>query len=93
MITDTNLARMYPAEINTLSHPSRQYIVSPGEEGKTMENAEKVINFMAEKNTSRDFTLFAFGGGVVGDLGGFCASIYMAGNRVCSDTYQSAGSG
>jgi len=54
-------------------------VLSPGEETKTLASvlaiAERLISLGADRQT----TLIALGGGVVGDLTGFAASIYMRG--------------
>lgn len=54
-------------------------IIPAGEEYKTFEMAEKIITSMIEAKFNRDALLIALGGGVVGDLAGFAASIYQRG--------------
>ena len=58
---------------------ARPLFVLPGENSKSMATAEKVGAELLEKGADRRSLLVAFGGGVVGDLGGFVASIYMRG--------------
>ncbi|ALD15463.1 3-dehydroquinate synthase [Buchnera aphidicola (Aphis glycines)] len=58
-----------------------QVIISDGEQFKTLNEVEMVISALLEKKHSRDTTLIALGGGVVGDLTGFAASIYQRGVR------------
>ena len=53
--------------------------VPPGENSKSMRMAERVGAELLAKKADRRSLLLAFGGGVVGDLGGFVASIYMRG--------------
>jgi 3-dehydroquinate synthase len=53
--------------------------VPPGENSKSMRMVEKVGAELLGKKADRRSLLVAFGGGVVGDLGGFVASIYMRG--------------
>jgi shikimate kinase/3-dehydroquinate synthase len=53
--------------------------VDGGERAKTMAGAEAVLRAMARAGAGRDDLLVALGGGVIGDLGGFCASIYQRG--------------
>lgn len=55
------------------------YQIAPGEGSKSWNNAEKILNFMLEKNFSRRVPLLALGGGVVGDLAGFVAALYRRG--------------
>lgn len=55
------------------------YIIKNGEASKNAENFLKILNKLAEYHFTRTDTLFALGGGVVGDLTGFCASVYLRG--------------
>lgn len=50
-----------------------------GEETKTMSQAEQILEDMAEKGMTREDHVVAFGGGVVGDIAGFCAHVYQRG--------------
>ncbi len=53
--------------------------VPPGEGSKSLDRAEGIYSQMSENGIDRVSGLVAFGGGVVGDLGGFVASTYMRG--------------
>ena len=53
--------------------------VPSGENSKSMRMVERVGAELLAKKADRRSLLVAFGGGVVGDLGGFVASIYMRG--------------
>lgn len=53
--------------------------VEGGEERKTMVEAERVLRELAVAGARRDDGVLAFGGGVVGDLAGFCAATYQRG--------------
>ncbi len=53
--------------------------VPPGEEAKSFSQAESLCERMARAGLDRSSFLVAVGGGVVGDLGGFVASIYHRG--------------
>lgn len=55
------------------------YTVKSGEESKSINTYQEVIEFCLRINLTRKSLLIAFGGGVVGDLGGFVASTYMRG--------------
>jgi 3-dehydroquinate synthase len=50
-----------------------------GEKHKTMASVEKLARQMALAGADRGSLLIAFGGGIVGDVGGFLAAIYMRG--------------
>lgn len=54
-------------------------ILPAGEAQKSMANVSKIIGDLADLNFSRDDILIALGGGVIGDLTGFAASIYLRG--------------
>ncbi len=53
--------------------------VPAGEGSKSLAVYEEVVRKLARAEVPRGGTLFALGGGVVGDLGGFVASSYMRG--------------
>jgi 3-dehydroquinate synthase len=50
-----------------------------GERYKTLKSVEKLLREMAKAGADRSSLLIAFGGGIVGDVGGFVAAIYMRG--------------
>jgi shikimate kinase/3-dehydroquinate synthase len=75
VVTDENVARHHPVE----GH--EQIVVTPGEERKTMETAEMVLRSLAQARAERGDLVVAVGGGVVGDLAGFCAAVYQRGIR------------
>ncbi len=51
----------------------------PGEKHKTIASVEGLLRQMARAGGDRGSLLIAFGGGIVGDVGGFVASIFMRG--------------
>ncbi|MGA3045893.1 MAG: 3-dehydroquinate synthase [Terracidiphilus sp.] len=53
--------------------------LAPGESHKTLASVEKMLRQMATSGGDRGSLLIAFGGGIVGDVGGFLAAIYMRG--------------
>ncbi|NLY10183.1 MAG: 3-dehydroquinate synthase [Firmicutes bacterium] len=55
------------------------YQLPDGEEYKTFATAEQVLTFLLKHKLSRKTLLVALGGGVVGDLAGFVATIYLRG--------------
>ena len=54
-------------------------IVEPGENSKSLSQARDLYSDMSKNGIDRSSGFIAFGGGVVGDLGGFVASTYMRG--------------
>jgi 3-dehydroquinate synthase len=54
-------------------------ILADGEAHKTLDSAARIFAALAELKASRDATIVALGGGVVGDLAGFAAACWMRG--------------
>ena len=53
--------------------------ISAGEQQKNLDNVERIIGAMLQARLNRNSAMICFGGGVVGDLGGFCAASFMRG--------------
>lgn len=53
--------------------------VDPGESSKSVATWQTLVRAMAQANVTRDATVIAVGGGVVGDLAGFAAASYARG--------------
>jgi len=53
--------------------------IASGETNKNIQTAEKIWTQMAELGMDRHSVLLNLGGGVIGDMGGFCAATYMRG--------------
>jgi 3-dehydroquinate synthase len=53
--------------------------VGSGEASKTLASAEQLCQGMADVELDREAVVFALGGGMIGDLAGFVASVYMRG--------------
>ena len=51
----------------------------PGEKHKTMASVDRLLREMMRAGADRGSLLIAFGGGIVGDVGGFVSAIYMRG--------------
>ena len=75
VVTDSNVARHH-----TVAGEQRM-AVEPGEERKTLSAAEEVLRWLARSGAERGDLVVAVGGGVVGDLAGFCAAVYQRGMR------------
>lgn len=67
-----------------LNKPYEKIVLPDGEKTKSFEYAQRIIQVLLENNFTRDDTLIALGGGVIGDLIGFVASIYMRGIKFIS---------
>ena len=55
------------------------YVVPHGEQSKSLELAEAIYRWMADRRAERGHVVIAVGGGVVGDLAGFVAATYLRG--------------
>ncbi len=77
IFTDSNVYALYQRQIKKLSLPV--FVMAAGEEHKTEETLFALLKEMAEVGLRRTSTLIALGGGVVGDIGGLAASLYMRG--------------
>ncbi len=53
--------------------------VEPGEEHKSLAEAERLYGELSRGRAERQDIIVAFGGGVIGDLGGFVAATYLRG--------------
>ena len=73
MVTDANVARLYPALC------PQAHVVPAGETSKNLEEYGRGLEWMAQSNLPRSGTVAALGGGVIGDLAGFLAATYMRG--------------
>jgi 3-dehydroquinate synthase len=56
--------------------------ITPGEPSKSLAEAERVLRALAAAGMQRSDTIVALGGGVAGDLAGFCAATYQRGVAV-----------
>lgn len=83
IITDLSVAPLYLDEVMAECEPCflkvLSFVIEAGERSKTLKSAETIIKFMIENGFNRDDMIIALGGGVVGDLSGFCAAVYMRG--------------
>ena len=81
IITDENVAKLHLAKLeNSLRGLNiATTIVASGEQSKSFAALEKTCEEILQKNIDRKSLIVAFGGGVVGDLAGFIASILLRG--------------
>jgi 3-dehydroquinate synthase len=81
IVTDANVAALHLAPVlRELGLSGAEVFVLPaGEPAKSWDNAERVLDWLLAAKLPRDGVLVALGGGVVGDLAGFCAALYQRG--------------
>jgi shikimate kinase/3-dehydroquinate synthase len=78
LVTDGNVGRLYG---DALEPVAARIAVMPGEQSKTVAHADIVWTELAKTGMTREDLVVALGGGVVGDLAGFCAATYQRGVR------------
>ena len=87
IVSDANVAPHYLARVEAAfaggANDKRvaAHLLPPGEQEKTLARFGELMSALAVLGASRDATLVALGGGVVGDLTGFAAACWMRGVR------------
>jgi shikimate kinase/3-dehydroquinate synthase len=76
VVSDETVAALYGTRLGGVTHA---IAITPGESHKTLASAERVWESLAAAGMTRADHLVALGGGVVGDLAGFCAATYQRG--------------
>ncbi|HEX4010080.1 MAG TPA: bifunctional shikimate kinase/3-dehydroquinate synthase [Solirubrobacteraceae bacterium] len=79
LVSDYNAGRLYADRLAPLDG---RVTIMPGEQSKTIAHAEIVWSELARGGMTRSDVVVALGGGVVGDLAGFCAATYQRGVRL-----------
>lgn len=77
-VTDSNVYRLYGEMIDDL-FGSNVYVLPAGEANKNIHRLMDILKSMACASLKRSAVVVAFGGGVVGDIAGLAASLYMRG--------------
>ena len=62
--------------------PVTLFLASPAKQHKTMKSVERLLREMVRAGGDRGSLLIAFGGGIVGDVGGFVAAMFHARNSL-----------
>ena len=78
LVSDGQVARLYGDRLEPLCG---RVMIMPGEQSKTIAHAEIVWTELVRAGMTRQDVVLALGGGVVGDLAGFCAATYQRGVR------------
>ncbi|OED35607.1 3-dehydroquinate synthase [PVC group bacterium (ex Bugula neritina AB1)] len=83
LITNETVNELYgkliEISLKSLGQKYSLYVVPDGEIYKSWDMAKDILDFALEKGLDRQSAIWALGGGVIGDLAGFVASIYMRG--------------
>ncbi len=79
IITDEGVPITYAEKVAKQCREAYVKIVPQGEGSKSLQTAEEILKEMLAQGFSRKDCVVGVGGGVVGDLSGFVASLYMRG--------------
>lgn len=81
VVTNPTVAKLHLENFLKLLHVKELHIIQipDGEKFKTLDTLNMILEGCFENKLDRKSTLIAFGGGVVGDMTGFAASIYQRG--------------
>ena len=83
IVTDSNVAKIYLKEVSdilkSLNHDVYTHIFDAGEASKNFNVLNKLYEDLINNRFDRGDLLVALGGGVVGDLTGYCAATYLRG--------------
>jgi 3-dehydroquinate synthase len=81
LISQDNIYKLYKDKFDQLSKLSNIsiHLIDDGEQAKSFETITQITNKMASEHFDRSSIVLAVGGGVVGDIAGFAASVYMRG--------------
>ena len=82
IISDDGVPSKIVKQVTAICKPSTnvfQIILQHGEKAKSVQNFQKILNFLANNNFDRTDLIIAVGGGVVGDISGYVASSYLRG--------------
>ena len=79
VVTDSNVYSLYADWFQRYFSRAEIFVLSAGEESKTFPSLQSILEKMAGAGMRRNACLFAVGGGVIGDIGGLAAALYMRG--------------
>lgn len=83
IITDTNVGSLYAERVRCSleesGYPTSVHVFTAGEASKNLSTIETLAAEMVQSGHDRTSFVVALGGGVVGDMAGFLASIYYRG--------------
>lgn len=78
IITNDKVAKLYRGFLNKFDK-KHTIIVKDGEKHKNLKTVEYILNKLLKEKVERKDCIIAFGGGVIGDMAGFCASSVLRG--------------
>ena len=78
LITNDKIAKIYNDFLSKFDK-NRIIIIKDGEKYKNLKTIEFILNKLLDNKIERKDCIVAFGGGVIGDMSGFCASSVLRG--------------
>jgi len=82
LVTTETIYDLYGRQVAKAVGDHELILVPDGEEAKQWNVVEKLLGELLDAGLDRGSTIIALGGGSVGDLAGFAASIYMRGIKI-----------
>jgi 3-dehydroquinate synthase len=80
VISDARVLEAHPEYLSQVGFEDKEILSLPaGEATKSIEFFSQALSHLAGAASNRDCALFAFGGGVIGDLAGYVAASYLRG--------------
>ena len=81
IITDSGVPKKHIRKIKDIITCKKINVLTlnQGEKSKSLASFQKIMNMLFTMNFDRSDSLIALGGGVVGDITGFCAATYLRG--------------
>tara|TARA_B100000989_G_scaffold87173_1_gene62782 strand:- start:1496 stop:2587 length:1092 start_codon:yes stop_codon:yes gene_type:complete len=80
VISDARVLKAHPEYLSQVGFEEDEILLLPaGEATKSIEFFSQALSHLAGTASNRDCALFAFGGGVIGDLAGYVAASYLRG--------------
>lgn len=79
LLTDSNVYRIYKDLIGEVFSSVPLFVMEAGEKNKNYDSLMRILESMIKAGLHRSSCLFALGGGVIGDIGGLAAALYMRG--------------
>ena len=79
IITDDGVPMEYSETVAKLCKDVKIHTIKSGESSKSIDTLSDILKAMLDFSMTREDTVIAIGGGVVGDISGLAASLYMRG--------------
>ena len=80
IITDSTVDKLYATLLNSVfGENTPKFVIKAGEKSKNTRTLLAILQKMLESGMRRNCLVVAFGGGVVGDVAGLAAALYMRG--------------